>query len=311
MYDIVTLTEVKEFMKIGLASQFDDILKSLIKDATEAIEGFIAKRIITRQYTEYHDGRNKVNIITRNYPIYKVGSLYDDTNHDFGTADLIDLANYRIEHDPGIITLTGDESVFVNGRENVKVIYYAGYSRFLVIDENNNYLDIKESGGTEIAVEIPSASDIDSFWPGYSAEDLATAIQTALNAKDGLNFNYAVSYNHSIRKFTISTGTDFQLMANTGASNLKSIWDLIGISTKADMSAGTSKLSDIEVTGVPNSLRLAAKKLIAYWYEQSGYGKAGVNIESVSLPAGAGTTSYLTEVPKDIMQILDKFVRII
>lgn len=310
MYNLITLTEVKRFLNISGVTN-DDILTDLINDVTMAIELFINQNVITRQYTEYHDGLGKTNILVNHYPIYKVGSLYDDTERDFSSDTLIASDDMIVDCDPGVIALTDDEVSFAKGSKNVKVVYYAGYSRFLLVSESNNYIDIKEDGGSEVNVEIPAATPDNTKFPGYNAEDLATAIQTALNDKAGLNFQYAVSYNHDAQKFTISTGTDFQVLASSGASVGKSVCSLIGISPAGDTVEGQhSVISDNAVNGVPNDLRLAAKKMIAFWLDQSGHGKGLVNVESQSYPAGQGTTSYITDIPDDVKRILDGYMRI-
>lgn len=309
MYKIVTLDEVKSFLKIS-GNTYDTFLNALIDDATEAIESYIGKRIITRQFIEYHDGKSKESLITNQYPIYNIDSIYDDADHDFESEDLIATDDYRIYYDEGRVELVNDEGSFDNGKQNVKITYKAGYSRFLLLDETNNYIDVRETGGAIVPVEIPVASlPDDTLWKGYDANDLAAAIQTALRDNVTLGYNYIVTYNHDTQKFTISTNTNFSIKFSTGASKSKSIANVIGFNSTMDTSTSTSVSSINPVTGVPRDFRLIANKLISFWFDHSGYGKGVGNVSSVSMPAGAGTVSYITDIPSDVKTMLEKYSR--
>jgi hypothetical protein len=309
MYKIVTLDEVKLFLKIS-GNAYDTFLSSLIDDATEAIESYIGKKVITRQFIEYQDGKNKQSLITNQYPIYKISSIYDDEDHDFGSDTLIATDDYRIYYDEGKVELVGDEGSFDNGTQNVKVTYKAGFSRFLLLDETNNYIDVRETGGAIVPVEIPvSALPDNTIWIGYDADDLAAAIQTALRDNVTLGYNYVVGYNHDTQKFTISTNTNFSIKFSTGTSKSKSIAGVIGFNSTMDTGTSTSVSSTNPVTGAPRDFRLIANKLISFWFEHSGHGKGVGNVSSVSMPAGAGTISYITDIPSDVKTMLEKYAR--
>jgi len=311
MYELVTLDEVKDFLKVSSTNtEYDDVLNRLIPDVTKQIETICSKLFVTRQFTEYHDGKGKPNILLKNYPVYSVTSINDDTTHVFGSGDAIATDDYRIYYDSGEIKLTDDETTFSNGEQNVKVVYHGGYSRFLLVDEANNYIDIIETTSTEYAIEItPATVPDDTIWPGRTPEDLATAVQTALNSSDDLTHVYTVSYNHESQKFTISSGTDFDLRWNTGASSAKNMASLLGYSTSTDTNDGTSHESDNAVTGVPGDIRLAACKLISQSFEDSAEGKGILIVNKVALAQGQGTTEYLKDMPKDVEQILQRYTR--
>jgi len=312
MYKLLTSKEVKKYFKIE-SDDYDDILSLLIDDVSGQIISYCGKEFITKEFTEYHDGGLKQDINLANYPIHSVTSLHDDADHDYDAGDLVTSTDYRIYYDHGQIKLTGDATTFANGDQNVKVVYWAGYSRFLVIDEANNYIDIKEASDPEVAIEIAAAILPDNtFYPGYSAEGLATTIQTALNAHVSLNNTYEVAYNHKEQKFkfTISTSTDFQLLWQNGASESKNMAELLGFD-KNDGQSKASQESDDGVIGIPSDVRLAAIKLLSFSLEQTGEGKIGaVNVTRVAKPQGQGTTDFVQDMPKDVIRILNKYRRL-
>ncbi len=312
MHKLLTLKEVKLYLKIT-SDDYDKIIPNLIDDVSNQIRNFCAKEFITQQFTEYHNGDSKSLINTVHYPVYSVTSLHDDPDHAYGAGELVTTTDFRIYYDWGKIELTGSETTFYNGIQNVKVVYSAGYSRFLVLDESNNYIDIEESGQPEVAIEIAEATlPDDTIYKGYTAEDLATTIQTALNAHASLADGYSVLYNHETQKFTFSTSTstDFQINWKNGASKSKSLAELMGFDD-ADTDTTNPHESDDGVSGIPSDLRLAAIKLLSFSLEQTGEGKIGaVNVSRVAKPQGQGTTDYVQDMPKDVERILKKYRRL-
>lgn len=308
MYEIITLDEAKRFLKIT-SDDYDLILPDLIKAATNLIEQYIGRFVMTRQITEYFDGQKKNHIMTNQYPIYKVTSLHDDTEHTFGTDSIVTTTDYRIYYDVGKIQLTGNEVSFVKGQQNVKLVYWAGFSRFNVIDEANNYIDIKENGGTEVNIEISSATiPDDTYFHGYNAEDLAETIQTALNADATLTNTYTVSYNHETQKFEIgrSTSTDFQILWASGASTSKSMRNLLGFDN-LDLAIESSHESVNSVNGIIEDIKFACNKLISYWLTETGEGQTRVNVLRTTMPQGQGTIEYLKDIPNDVKTVLNMY----
>ncbi len=102
--------------------------------------------------------------------------------------------------------------------------FYYGFT----IDETNSSLDFKE-GAPEIQATIDSGS--------YTPEELAVAIKTALDAV-GAN-TYTVSFNRTTRVFTISTGSNFQLLVSTGSRAGSSIFSTIGLTGSDRTGAST------------------------------------------------------------------------
>ncbi len=303
MYYAVTKQHIKDWLNITDTSQ-DDFVETLQELVTGIIENYIKKYVVTRHISEeFLDGKGGSNISVKQYPIYKLVSIYDDPDHDFDSATLLDSDNYVINYRTGKITLVNEESAFNQGENNIKVDYWAGYSRYLVSSGNNDKLYIKESGGSTVTVTIPEQTSYD--YTGYSAEDLASAIETALNNESSLSGTYTISYNHETQKFKIESTVDFQLMFGTNTD--ASIASLLGFNETDDSSAASSRSSDYPVNGVSGDIITAGMQIALMLWEQS---KKGTGLQMIKkrvlASGGGGTYEYITDqLPPIAKQILD------
>ncbi len=316
MYEIITLADAKSWLNVSGTSK-DTFLETLRDVTTRMIEDYTGHPFVTRQYTEYYDGRNETDVLLDHYPVYveldnsgNVSNItmYDDTDRDWTSSDLIDPDDYVIDPDIGRIRLYNEESSFANGRQNIKVTYWAGYSRFHVVDEQNNYIDITDAGGTA-AVEIAENDDQQTTWKGYSAESLASTLQTALNANATLSGTFTVTYSHITQKFTIASTLAFTIDWSTGASSAKSLGTLMGYVTSADDIGGSSYTSDNAVIGLPSDIHMAAGKLIYRLYDESKHGSSTQEQKSKTIAQGGTLAFVKNALPDDVKMILDKYVR--
>jgi len=308
MYEIITLQQLRDRLNIKSTDE-DSFLNDLRAVATSIFETETAKKIIVRSFTEYHDGRGENYINTDNYPIYKVTSLYDDADYEWTSTTEIDLTNTLIDYDCGKITLINEESVFAKSVGNVKVIYQAGYSRFNVVDEVNNYIDVDEGSG-EVNIEIDINSSYDNT--GYSADDLAAELESKLNASSGLSLTYTVTYSYLTQKFTISASSTFAIKWDTGASAGKSIGTLMGFNTASDSSTAASHTSSEAVTGVPGDIQNAALQIAFMLYEMSKKGQ-GIQMLRKKIVGGQsmGTYEYITDqLPPIAQKTIDRYRRV-
>lgn len=112
------------------------------------------------------------------------------------------------------------------------------FSRFLYgfrIQANvNDTLDFDEGAGELQATISPG---------GYSIQQLAAAIETALNAL-GDN-TYTVVASVDTRRFTITADGNFDLLAATGSRIGTGVWDTIGFSA-VDLTGASSYISDFQ-----------------------------------------------------------------
>ena len=125
-YDLVTLDEVKDFYgKVGSTSKDDDLLEDIITRISNVIESYINKNILSRSYTEYYDGLGVSNLLTNQYPIISIDSIYEDNTWVWGSNSTVGSTDYRIHEDGNrVVFLT----VLGKGTQNIKIVYTAGYA---------------------------------------------------------------------------------------------------------------------------------------------------------------------------------------
>ena len=106
--------------------------------------------------------------------------------------------------------------------------FYYGFQ----VTQDERFISIDEGSG-EILIEV-SIGD-------YDSSELATAIQTALNA-NGTN-TYVVSFDRSTRRYTISCDATFDLLIASSSALGQSIYGVIGF-TGADLTGLTTYTGD-------------------------------------------------------------------
>lgn len=132
-YAITSLAKVKLHLDIQTTDTTqDEILTRFINAATYRIEGFIDRKILTRSFTEYQDGRGESRILLAQWPAAKPSQLWIDQASQFTTAgDQLDVADYDLDvasngEGIGVQLLRG--RFFRSGRRNIKIVYNAGYA---------------------------------------------------------------------------------------------------------------------------------------------------------------------------------------
>jgi len=101
------------------------------------------------------------------------------------------------------------------------------------VEQDNKFLNFDEGGG-EITAEV----QVGSFTP----TELMTRVETALNAAGTLT--YAVSFNRTTRKVTISADSAFDLLVFSGSQAGTSIFKLLGFTGSSDLTGQSSYTGD-------------------------------------------------------------------
>jgi uncharacterized phiE125 gp8 family phage protein len=129
---LVALLSVKEHLGITEAdTSKDNMITRMINASSQMIENYIGRKVLSRTYTEYYDGRGNDRILLDNYPIISVAELWDDSGSTFtNTANKFAASDFGFEvadsEKVGILLLNGE--MFGKGVRNIKVIYDAGYA---------------------------------------------------------------------------------------------------------------------------------------------------------------------------------------
>jgi uncharacterized phiE125 gp8 family phage protein len=124
-----TLALVREHLKFAASdTSKDEQLKSFINRSLYILERYCGKQMKSRTYTEYQDGDETDELLTKQWPIVSVTSLHDDISRAWGSDSEIESDDYVIYADQGAIRLINDETLFSIGKQNIRLIYSAGYA---------------------------------------------------------------------------------------------------------------------------------------------------------------------------------------
>lgn len=122
---LVTLGSVKSF--VGSADSEDELMQSIINQASWRANKETDRELLARAQTEYYNGDGSNLLITRNSPINSITAIYMDSDREFGSDTLVDSDNYQIDPDTeAAIWFTG--TVLITGIKVIKLQYNAGYS---------------------------------------------------------------------------------------------------------------------------------------------------------------------------------------
>lgn len=126
---LTTVEAVRIQLDIPLASVDADVtarLENLINTTSESIEQFLERRLNSDTYTETQDGRNSGRLVPRQWPITSITSIHIDFERAFGADTLVDAGDYSIVDDETTVEIF--ERLFPNGRNNIQIIYTAGFA---------------------------------------------------------------------------------------------------------------------------------------------------------------------------------------
>jgi len=299
MRNLVTLNNIKTWMNAEGTSGNDAFYATLQAAVSRAIEKYCERKFISRYYSEIYDGNGRASMLLKNYPVYLNGSnfsLYIDSDREFAAASLEDSDNYHVSEDSGVMVYFG--GTFPEGSKIITVQYWAGYSRFEVLADTNDYLDVTDSGGT-VAIQITAGT--------YIAETLASTLEDLLNADATLTGTYTVTYRHDTQKFTIACDETFSLLWNTGDNAAKTAGTLLGFTVTADDESAATYTADNPVTGLPEDISLAAQKIIHAWFSDSAKGADLQTVKSRNVGADATVEYDKQDLPREVKLILDHY----
>lgn len=126
---LVSLADVKTYLGISGSSE-DGLIGDLINAASAAANAFTGRFLLSKTYTEFYNGNGEAELILKNLPIISVTSLYNANNERvFDATTEIDVSeDVLLLKEEGVLRLWNNESAFIAGVANVKVVYVAGYA---------------------------------------------------------------------------------------------------------------------------------------------------------------------------------------
>jgi len=124
-----TLAAVREYLNLPTNEvDRDTFIENLINRSYKVLEAYIGKTIKSATYTEYYDGDGTDTLLVDQWPIISITSLNEDVSRDFLGDTAIDATDILIYAKEGRIVLYADEYAFSIGKQNIKIVYVAGYA---------------------------------------------------------------------------------------------------------------------------------------------------------------------------------------
>lgn len=128
-YALTTLAKAREHLNVPIAvvdTDLDSIVERFINESTYLIEEFIDRKILTRSYTEYQDGRSNNRILLKQWPVTTLSEVWCDPSSLFtNTANQMAATDFRLVQESEVVLICG---YFSKGTQNIKVVYEAGYA---------------------------------------------------------------------------------------------------------------------------------------------------------------------------------------
>ena len=121
--NVVSRQEVEQYLDISI--ERDSYVDRLIEAVSDRLAEYCNRDDwgSTTERTEYADGGTCM-VLLGVWPIVSVSAIYDDPCHDWDIGELLDSDSYYAGKN-GVIYY--EDGYFLNGKENVKVVYVGGY----------------------------------------------------------------------------------------------------------------------------------------------------------------------------------------
>ena len=177
-YSLISLDNVVKFIgQDSFNSDDSDLIEDLINRVSTLFESYMNREILTRETTEYHDGKGLSVLFPKQYPITTISGIWDDYDWEWTSDDLVDSDDYRIVDSNYIVFKDITLGAY---SQNIKIIYTAGYT--------STPEDIAQACITEVArmfknrleVDITSQTLADGS-VSYSAKTFLPITVTTLN----------------------------------------------------------------------------------------------------------------------------------
>lgn len=295
IYKAITKEIVKQWLG-STASDNDTFLDRLCNQVTNIIEGYIEKPLITRLFSERYNGNADDTLILKNRPIYKIDTIHDDLNYVFDSGTLIAASNYFFDASSGIVYAYNDVSSFKKGVQNIKAVYYAGYSKFTIVANVNDRIDL--SDGSVLVVSLTAGN--------YDAFDMADHMQTQFNA---VSSGYTISYDYERMRFKfLKSSGEFSLLFSTGANSTRSSGELFGLGQNTDANSASSIIESTDpVSGLPSAFETACQMLVTQLFHKSTAGKGRQGIVSEEINKGGTRSFSQRKLPPEVELVLEDY----
>jgi len=181
---ICTRDDVKYYLELkDQDTDKDHLIDQLIPRAQNFIESYYYNQKLEQKgYTEYYDGPCSA-VFVRNPPIAPSPApvVYDDPGRDFDAATLVEVEDYGIDYEVGIIKF---EYPLNKGIRSVRVQYTGGYAPAgipgIAVQAVIELVTRKIKDGAEGRLGVASRSSPEGGTVTFSKEDLPKSTRDAL-----------------------------------------------------------------------------------------------------------------------------------
>ena len=126
---LCSLPQVKNYLSVdGINTDMDNLLCDLINRFSVHFETEMCRKILSRSYTETHDGGGYHILFTNQYPITYISSIHDSAEWSWVDSTLIDPTKYTFSTGANLNAVIMKFLNFGDYLDNVKIIYTAGYT---------------------------------------------------------------------------------------------------------------------------------------------------------------------------------------
>lgn len=275
----------------------DDFLRQLIRAASRLFQNKTNRALCYQEHTEYHDGFHATEIWLDQFPIQSDNNtiaVYDDPGRNYTNTYKLNAEDIVLDETAqqmGVVRLEGD--TVGKGTANIKVVYTAGYSEFLVQTNLNDYIDFND-GINDYSVQLDAGI--------YTAATLTTEIQSKMNTTASSD-TYAVTYDTNSQRFTFSSdGSTFIINWISGDNEYKNAAGLLGFEKDGNSSGALVYTSDFVRAGMPEDIRLAIMVWVEKVYNDSKVGEGRAGLKSRDNPKAMTNITYLTAAMPDLVQ---------
>lgn len=150
-FSLISLDNVVKFIgQDSFNSDDSDLIEDLINRVSTLFESYMDRNILSREYTEYHDGGGNAVLFPKQPKITTVSGIWDDYDWDYADDDLVDADDYKIVDELYVIL---KNTTFNNYIQNIKIIYTAGFT--------STPLDLVQACITETARMFKNRLEVD------------------------------------------------------------------------------------------------------------------------------------------------------
>lgn len=271
-------------------------LRTFLSGASDTFQEECNRDLTLSKHVEFRTGDGSDNLQLDNYPIQSPEDLKIWLTEEREYIDdnlLTKDTDYILDEEIGKITLI--DETFDENKNNIKVEYYAGFSKYIV-DESNNILAIDEGSGSE-NTEVDTGK--------YNARELADKIETNLNDNSNLSNTYTVTYNRDTQKFVFSEDATFDIKSSNSI-----MLDLIGLDDE-DKTGEKKYISDNRRTGMIQDIQNAVMMLAQKLYDLSKHGDGRLGIRSVNNGQGYDKKFMVDPLPPYVQRKINVYGKVL